>query len=263
MEQRLSKHGGVVVGYPHPAGEVSAAFHVALIALFVHDAYTSRHLSGHIPVRSGPNIVSARNYLVNSFLEETPAEWLWSLDADMTFPFDTLDRLLQAADKDDRPIMAGLCFSYRLGEDQDVVPTLYGMNEGRLAHYNRYPEDVVAKVAGTGAACILIHRSVLERIRDARWDEAHEEAFVAEHDRPSGQLGSLLFPPPFTWYEESIIGPSLDDVISEDLTFCLRAAQVGFPTHVDTRVKVGHVKPIVVDDEMFRSRYPMDDAPGR
>lgn len=53
----------------------------------------------HLPIESGANIVTARNRIVRVFLENTDAEWLWMVDSDMTFEMDTLDRLLEVADK--------------------------------------------------------------------------------------------------------------------------------------------------------------------
>src|SRR5262249_15007832 len=105
--------GKVVVAYPHPS-EISAHFHEALFNLTVLDAHTSQHIIGRISTTSGANIVQTRNNITRDFLENYPhAEWLWMLDDDMTFEADTLDRLLAAADKTDRPIVGGLCFAYR------------------------------------------------------------------------------------------------------------------------------------------------------
>lgn len=254
--------GGVCVAYCHPVGEVGARFHTSLLDLVVRDHATSGHVRAHLPLSSGANIVTARNKVVREFLTKTDCEWLWWLDADMTFQPDALDRLLASADPKERPIMGGLCFALLKGEAQEIVPTLYGYTQAQqLVRYNGFPEDQVVQVVGTGSACILIHRSVFEGIVSKTWDEAREAKFVAEVGRESGRLGTLLFPPPWPWYQEDITGTNWGDSRSEDLTFCLRAYECGFPVHVDTSVEIGHVKPVVIDKEAFYRHLPPAEAP--
>ncbi len=81
--------------------------------------------------------------------------------------------------------------------------------------YKRWPEGAVVQVAGTGAACLLIHRTVLERVEK--------------------EIGDKAAP----WFRESVSGSRL---VGEDLTFCLRCAAANVPVHVHTGVHVGHMK---------------------
>ncbi len=113
----------------------------------------------------------------------------------------------------------------------------------KMIRYNGYPQDQVVQVVGTGAACLLIHRRVLETMRDARWSDSDVAAWKVQNgDAPFPYpLGTLKYPPPWPFFQETVTGPNWGDSMSEDLTFCLRAAQCGFPTHVDTRAKTGHV----------------------
>lgn len=260
------KHGGVVVAYVHPVGEVNARFHCSILDLIVRDGMQGGPITrggGHLPISSGANIVTARNTVVRKFLEETNAEWLWWLDSDMVVEDTTLDRLLTSADAKERPIVGGLCFALLKGDAQEIVPTLYGFSQAQtMVRYNGFPEDQVVQVVGTGSACILIHRSVFTTMLEMRWDEEREAAFLASTGGPSGRtIGSAVFPPPWPWYAETITGTKWGDVISEDLTFCLRAAQAGFPVHVDTSIEIGHVKPVVIDKAAFHKALPDEEAP--
>jgi hypothetical protein len=88
-----------------------------------------------------------------------------------------------------------------------------------------YPRDALVKVAATGAACILIHRSVLLRML-----MPHPNGFGTF---PNGD------PNPYPWFVE---GVSHGRPFGEDIAFCQNAARIGIPTHVDTRIKIGHVK---------------------
>jgi GT2 family glycosyltransferase len=260
-----SGFGGVVVANIHPGDGVSPRFMNSMIDLLLLDAHQYGHVAGRLDLTSGANIVTARNKIARRFLEEYPsAEWLWLVDADMTFAPDTLDKLLKSAHRTDRPIMGGLCFALMKGEAQEIVPTLYGLSQGdAMTRWTGFPRDQVVQVVGTGAACLLIHRTVLEGILSLEWDEAFEDKYLAQYGQPSGTpIGSRMFPPPWPWFAETIIGTDWGDSRSEDLTFCLRAAQAGFPVHVDTSVKIGHVKPVVIDEAAYWSNLPAaDDEP--
>lgn len=302
LQAKLPKVDGVVVAYPHRPGDVNARFHTSLIDLLVYDAngghdttgkpvgghgHVTRH-GGHMPLSSGANIVTPRNKLVKAFLDDFPSkpEWLWFIDDDMTFEPDTLDRLLASAKwstADEkahveihgapsgnrvgdvvRPVMGGLCFALMKGEAQEIVPTLYGFTQAhRMVRYNGFPQDAIVQVVGTGAACLLIHRDVLEAIRSQVWSAEWEEKFRVQSDGvPSGrEIGSIVFPPPWPWFAEQITGDQWGDSISEDLTFCLRAAQCGFPVHVNTAIKTGHVKPVVIDEDAYFKGLPPEEAP--
>jgi hypothetical protein len=207
-----------VLGYVHP-GTVRAEFAASVLSVC---------LEGKTPVRtvlaleSGPNISTARNLMVNNFLEDYPdVPWLFMCDTDMWFPADTVGRLLAAADPVERPVTGALCFSQNTDNGGgEPYPTMYELTErgdGDLAfvRYKRWPEDAVMRVAGTGAAALLIHRRALEAVEKRAAD------------------------PAAPWFRESQTRTAL---MGEDLTFCLRCAAAGIPVHVHTGVRVGHMK---------------------
>ena len=76
----------------------------------------------------------------------------------------------------------------------------------------------------TGAHCLLIHRSVLT---DPRW-------------REDGH--------PLPWFRSAV---RLGREVSEDQFFCVRAQALGFPVHVHTGIKTGHVKTFVASEELY------------
>ena len=205
----------VVIGYVHP-GTVRAEFCASLLAVCMEGA---TDVTTVLAVGSGPNISTARNMVARQFLE-TDVPWLLMLDTDMWFEADLADRLLAAADPVAAPVVGGLCYSQNTENPQgEPYSTMYELTEkdGDLAfvRYKKWPEDTLVQVAGTGAACLLVHRDVLERV----------EKLSGERAAP--------------WFRESVTGSAL---IGEDLTFCLRCAAAGIPVHVHTGVKVGHMK---------------------
>ena len=167
----------------------------------------------------GPNLSTGRNRLCADFLERPGSpEWLFMCDTDMVLPADAIDRLIAAADPVEVPVLGALCWSLDAGVK---VPTMYELTEkapGVLAftRLSRWPENAVVRVSATGAACLLIHRSVLEAVRAASGDVAAP------------------------WFRETAVGPLA--LMGEDMTFCLRCAAAGIPVHVHTGVKAGHMK---------------------
>jgi hypothetical protein len=231
----------VVIGYLHP-GDYSAAFGESLLDLMQYDLATSRRLEapgGRLSFRASANLSTPRNRIVEQFLAHGRADWLLMLDSDMTFAPDLLDRLLEYADPDKAPIVGALCFGF--DEQGDVQPTLYGLVENpehpedldrlQVIRYHEWTPDAMYQVAGTGAACLMIHKSALERVRD----------FV----RPSGIVG---FDDAYPWFQET---KHDGRPVGEDITFCWRAIQAGMPVYVNTAVQCGHVKDRVLTMESY------------
>lgn len=213
----------VLVGYCH-GKDVDGWFHDCLFDLFWADRGKGL-LEGRVSML-GSQLVAARNKVARTFLA-SPAEWLWMIDDDMTFAPDIVERLVAAAHPKRRPIVGGLCFS--VSRDGIVAPTLYRLDEksgvlDRARHLPDTPELV--PVDATGAACLLVHRRVFEKLDDAS---------------------------PSPWFDEMDL---CGDRLGEDLTFCLRARLAGFPIYVHTGIEAGHVKPHSFGSADWRAQQP-------
>jgi GT2 family glycosyltransferase len=207
-----------VIGYCHP-GTVRAEFCGSLLSTAM-EGKTS--LDAVLTYESGPNISTARNLIADDFLKR-PAPWLLMVDTDMVWAPDALDRLIDAADPVERPLLGALCLSPAAGETK---PTMYEITQkptGELAfaHRETWPEDTCVRVSATGTGFLLIHRTVLETVREYSNDIAAP------------------------WFRESAVGAPLS-LMGEDMTFCLRAGAAGIPVHVHTGVQVGHMKPVML-----------------
>lgn len=228
----------VVIGYLHP-GSYSAGFGESLLDLMQYDASTHRRVTeggGRLSFRASANLAGPRNRVVETFLAYNRADWLLFLDSDMTFDPDLVERLLEYADPEKAPIVGGLCFGF--DDNGDVLPTLYGFldeddqpDKLQVVRYKEWVPDSMYQVAGTGAACLLIHRSVLEAMRD--------------FDHPRGKKG---FNDAFPWFQEM---EHNGKPVGEDIAFCWRAIQAGFPVYVNTAVQLGHVKDRVLTMESY------------
>lgn len=210
----------VCVAYPYATG-MSSRFHHSLLFLLMADAHSRQRVTKFGFNSSGANITNARNEIVEGFLKDD-ADYLWFVDTDMVFDPDVLERLVAVAHPVDRPIVGALCFSLQKG--MNARPTIYTVrDDGKIGVRWDYPPDKVLEVDATGTGCLLIHRSVFEKMRGVHGDA-------------------------YPYFQEASLG-SLP--VGEDITFCIRARALGFPIYVDTSVKVGHEKTFVVDESVY------------
>jgi hypothetical protein len=184
-----------------------------------------------IDLGSGPMVSAARNEMALTFLSRPQQpNWFLMMDADMSAHPDIVQRLLDVADPDESPIVGGLCFI--AGRAGKIEPTLKVFDEekGGLVTLWDYPENAIVSLEATGGACLLVHRSVFVRLLETYGDHAYP--FFADTSHGGHPFG-------------------------EDVTFCIRARQHGFPVKVHTGIEVGHVKPYVYgsyDYKLYRER---------
>lgn len=228
--------GAVAVAYAH-SNTCSMSWHHSMMQLLNYDlAHNTRVFrGGWVATRCGTNgLTEARNLAVREFLKGEPRlDWMFWVDTDMGFEPDIIDRLMEVADPVERPMVGALAFSMReLGQDGlggwrvAPTPTLFdwGEDEGKhgfMVRFN-YDRNTVTRVAGTGSACVLIHRSVFERC---------EEKYGTWYDRiPNTETGQL---------------------IGEDLSFCMRLGALDIPIYVHTGVETNHEKTIWIKEEVY------------
>jgi len=238
----------VTVAYCH-TNQVAYSWHVSLLQLLMDDltvgAGQRLRRGGILAIRCSfaGLLPVARNRAVQHFLDQRKADWLWFTDTDMGFAPDTVERLLEAADPLERPIVGGLCFAQReIGEDgyggQQTIPTPtifdwhtdpdgMGSFEVRAA----YERDALIRCDGTGTACLLIHRQALQRMREE-------------------------FGP--TWFDRI---PARDGSVGEDLSFCMRAHELGIPIHVHTGVRTTHMKTLWLAEEHYFQAIEAEPVP--
>lgn len=212
----------VMVYYLSP-GQVEHEFCQSLLEMSIYDLMTAQHLAGVFGVRSGALLASARNSVVEQFLEADAADWLLFIDSDMVFERESLEHLFAHADAETCPIIGGLCYGLDFVEGPfPVVYRLVDTPDGPMTHRpSVLDQDTgLMPVDATGAAFLMIHKSVLVAVREREFSKA------------------------YPWFQETELGGG--NPVGEDIAFCLRARTLGFPIVVNLDLRIGHKKDQIV-----------------
>lgn len=222
-----------------PDGHNSTSYTDSILRAVAYDAVHDGMLirgGGPMLLPASPNTLSEqRNRACAFLLDESEADWLVMIDSDMGFDEDALYRLIDAADPAERPVLGALCFGLkkvktdmRGGWYTEPFPTLYdwrpnSTGKNGFALRFDYTPNCVTQVAATGAAFLLIHRSVLDKVR-------------AEHGD--------------TWFDRARMEPD-QGLMGEDISFCARLGRLGVPVFVHTGIPTTHLKPVWVDEDYY------------
>jgi hypothetical protein len=236
---------GSVIPAVVDGGEWSASFGLSWTEMMVYDQARNGRILGvtgsgqFIRKQAGAmGLASARSEIAAYFLQQD-AEWLFMVDSDMGYAPETLDRMIASAEANDVPVLGALCFAQKIDPDQNqgplgavryrIIPTIYGYvtvettGESGFRHVKKYQRDTFQHVAGTGAACLLVHRRALEAVGP--------EPFMPITDPTAGGHGTSR-------------------TFSEDLSFCIRVQGAGMMLGVDTSIKTSHYKGGIYLDEV-------------
>lgn len=213
----------VTIGWPD-SGQVHGEFAISIAML---QAYYPERLGPYIRVEGSGLISRQRNEIVYTFLTQTTSDWLLMVDSDEKLDAKVFDKLIAAAHHIERPVVAGLVFAAFNSVDiyPEPVPSIYKAVEIGYVPINDYPKDQVIPVDAAGTGCLLVHRSVLEKIQ--------QKANPDEGDK-------------WCWFFDA---PHAGSWVGEDLIFCRRVIAAGFPIHAHTGAILPHRKGFWLTDE--------------
>lgn len=192
---------------------------------FVECLLNLRHV-GEVEIKllKASLVYDARNQITDYVLRNGGYDYVLWLDSDMTFEPDLMEKLIADIEGTEDGIrkmaVSGLCFGRRPPFKPCIYNHLEVQTNGQMVlpvckNWFDYPRDQMFEVEACGFACLLMRMEMLEAM---------------------GIYGVPFFP----------VGG-----LGEDLTFCWRAKKLDMKFHCDSRLKIGHIMRIHVD-EMFR-----------
>lgn len=189
---------------------------------FVECLLNLRHV-GEVEIKllKASLVYDARNQITDYVLRNGGYDYVLWLDSDMTFEPDLMEKLMEDIQSDESiQAVTGLCFGRRPPFKPCIYKRLEVEQKGQMIkpiaeNWFDYPRDSLFEVEACGFACVLMRVDMLEAL---------------------GIYGVPFFP----------LGG-----LGEDLTFCWRARKLDLKFHCDSRLKIGHIMRVHVD-EMFR-----------
>lgn len=123
---------------------VKASFMASVVAELLYDRTRPQPLISNVIQRPGAaTLARGRNNATKQFLDQTSAEWMWWLDADMTFGREVLPMMLEDARPSDGIVAARML---RLARDKVVLA---------------WDQDSDGTILGVGMACTLVRRQTI------------------------------------------------------------------------------------------------------
>jgi GT2 family glycosyltransferase len=179
-----------------------------------------------VRVKGNGLLSKLRNRVVKAFLDNTDSDWLLLIDSDEQLSVSTFDQLINTAHHTERPVVAGLVFAAFKDEGlyPKPVPAIFQDSPEGFLPLFKYDRNAIFEIDACGTGCMLIHRSVLEKMRE-----------VADPHQGTD----------WCWFWD---GPLNGEWISEDLLFSRRIRQLGFSIHVNTAAILPHQKSYWLDE---------------
>ena len=177
----------------------------------------------------------SRNVIVKNFLDDTKAKWLLMIDSDERLSLEAFKKLVDTAHDKERLVVSGLVFA-KFGDDNAIrpVPTIYRQTENvGLQSIDDYPLDSVIPISAAGTGCLLVHRSVLELMREHATENQGRD---------------------WCWFQEGAIG---QQYFGEDILFSKKLNALGIQMWAHTGAILPHLKDFWLDE---RHHAPMREA---
>lgn len=202
-------------------GVTSPGYVVTDFMTSILDVARSQRQVGQFISLQGSGVISRlRNQIVSTYLDKTTDDWLLQIDTDQRFTVKDFKKLLDAADKDKRPIVSGVVHGgWDVGEPYlEPVPCIFKQGEsGALYAVHDYPADSIIEIDACGTGAVIVHRSVWEKLREEA-DQVHQ-----------GKM--------WGFYQDM---PLHHEWIGEDLLWSLRVRSLGFKLYAHTGVQMEH-----------------------
>jgi hypothetical protein len=236
----------IFIGIPSVDGNINVAllgFLSILDALTLNESYPLAFIRRTMPYTTP--VEYARNRLVRCFLEDTSADTLWFLDADVVPTLSSL-RIFET----DADLLTGRCFIWR--HELEGQPQLFINSFDLAVDPKGQPclepirpvdaSDVVKDVEAAGTACLLIKRRVFEDPRmllESRWTDV----YGGEHDLDEDRNEPDWAPPFFRTSRK----PNGQVYLGEDIDFTKRARALGYTMKAHLAASFGHRKMVDLD----------------
>ena len=183
----------------------------------------------------GNQIGRQRQVLFDYWADTLKTDWLLWVDSDIVLTVDVMQKLWQTADKRDRPVVSGVYFISKENEGalMKPYPVLFNdVDEYTIQYLHPLPENKVVRCDMAGFGLVLMHRSIVQKMRDAF--------------------------PGKSFFTETADSNEDDKFVGEDIIFFRKMKAAGIPLHAHTGALVKHMKRFSLDFDYYAMYWTMD-----
>jgi hypothetical protein len=198
-------------------GITDAQFTESLCSVLINGPSNGVVFNNYVRV-NGNQIGRQREGLFNYWADNLKTDWLLWIDSDISFDVNAIKLLWQTAEKYIRPVITGIYFISKEAEGslKNPVPVIYCVTgENSIQFVHPLPENQVIKIDGSGFGFVLMHKSIIFKMRNAY---------------PNDSLFMEYF------------NNNPDDFIGEDVMFFHKMKQINVPLYAHTGAVVQHIK---------------------
>lgn len=221
----IDKNDTISIGWCD-SGTTDAKFTEGIVSLLMYAFENKINITKKIRV-NGNQIGRQRQSLFDHWADVEKTDWLLWIDSDINITPDAFKLLIDAADKDLAPVVSGVYFISKENESTLMMPmpTIFKEteNEFQIEYIHPMPQNQIIKVDLAGFGLVLMHKSIIEPIRQV-------------------DPGYSLFA------EKENIG---DSYVGEDIVFFRKLKSTGIPLYAHTGALVKHIKRFALDENYY------------
>jgi hypothetical protein len=175
----------------------------------------------------GTQIARQRQNLLDFWYDNLKTDWLFWVDSDIVLTPDIWEKICNTANKKTHSIVSGIYF---IAKDKDgsipiPLPCIFNdIDEFSMQYHHPLPDNEIIKIDSAGMGLVLMHRSVVTKLRK---EYGKEIAFFAENDLKG------------------------DKFTGEDIAFFRKCKKINIPVHAHTGAIAQHVKRMAWDIEYY------------
>ena len=174
----------------------------------------------------GNQIGRQRQALFDGWADQLDTDWLLWVDSDIVLTIDLLKKLWEAANKVIKPVVSGIYFISKQDEGTLTYPLpqiFNDVDEFTIKHIHPLPDNEIIQIDCAGMGLVLMHRSVVDKLRE----KFPGESMFAEKEAPG------------------------DKYVSEDVVFFRKLKAAGVPVYAHTGARAKHMKRFDFDDNYY------------
>jgi len=183
---------------------------------------------------SGNQISRQRQRLLDHWYDNNISDWLLWIDSDIVLTIDALYLLWHAADAQTAPAVSGVYFISKEPEGTTMRPfpcVFMDLGENKIQYLHPLPEMELVDCDLAGFGLFLMHRSVVEKMRE----KLPTKSFFAEQH-----------------------GDNDEEFVGEDIIFFRKMKQAGIQLKAHTGALVKHMKRFSLDFGYYALYWSME-----